>query len=93
MNEFRKNGGTVIIVSHNLQAIRNICKKVLWLNNGKIKENGEVHHICNLYEADIVVNSKSDYCAIGSQLNYDSTARILKIGFLDNNDQKRTILK
>lgn len=93
MSEFRQNGGTVVMVSHNLQAIRNMCKKVLWLNNGKIKEIGEVHHICNLYEADIVVNSKSDYDAIGSQLNYDPAARILKIEFLDNNDQIRNNFK
>ncbi|GAH76747.1 unnamed protein product, partial [marine sediment metagenome] len=34
MSEFRLNGGTVVIVSHNMQAIRNMCKKVLWINNG-----------------------------------------------------------
>lgn len=45
------------------------------------------------HEADIIVNSKSDYDSIGSQLNYDPTARILKIEFLDNNDQIRNNFK
>ena len=87
MSEFRQSGGTVVMVSHNIQAIRNMCKKALWLNRGKIKEIGEVHHVCDLYEADVVMNRKSGYDTIGSQLHYDPAVRILKVEFLDNNDQ------
>ena len=87
MSEFRQNGGTVVLVSHSIQAIRNVCGKALWLNGGKIKEIGEVHHVCDLYETDIVMNEKSGYDTIGSQLNYDPATRILKAEFLNNNDQ------
>jgi len=87
ISEFRqKSRGTVIIVSHNMQAIRNVCKKVLWLNGGKIKEMGEVHHICDLYEMNIVMNKKTGYDAMGSQLHYDPAVKIIKAEFLDNDD-------
>ena len=87
MNEFRQSGRTVVIVSHNIQAIRNICKQVLWLNGGKIKEMGEVHHICDLYETSIIMNEKSGYDTVGSQLHYDPAVKISKVEFLDKNDQ------
>jgi len=54
MSEFRQNGGTVVLVSHNMQIIRNICKRVAWLYKGQIREFGEVHKTCDLYEKDIL---------------------------------------
>jgi len=93
MSEFRQNGGTVAIVSHNLQAIRNMCKKVLWLNKGKIKEIGEVHNICNLYEENIIKNGKSDKFIKGKRYHYDSEANISGVEFLNNHEQKCTNFK
>ncbi len=93
MSEFRLSGGTVVIVSHNLQAIRNICKRVLWLNNSKIEEIGEVHQVCDSYETDIVMNEKNSFDKIGSQLHYDPRIEISKVEFLDKNNQICTNFK
>lgn len=93
MSEFRQDGGTVIIVSHSIQAIRNMCKKSIWLNRGKIKEIGEVHHVCDLYETNIVMNEKSDYSTMGRKINYDPEVIISKVEFLDNNDRICTNFK
>ena len=93
MSEFRQNGGTVVMVSHNIQAIRNMCKNVLWLNNGRIKEIGEVHSICNLYEENIIKNGKSSNFIKGKKYRYDSEVNISKIEFLNNQGQKCTNFK
>jgi len=93
MSEFRQSGGTVVMVTHNMQAIRNICKKVLWLDGGKIKEIGEVHHVCDLYEMDIIMNKKSGYGTMGTRFHYDSTVEISEVKFLDNNGQTCTNFK
>ena len=93
ISEFKQSGKAIIIVSHSMQAIRNVCKKVLWLNGGKIKEIGEVHRVCDLYEMDIVMNEKSGYDAIGSQLHYDPAVKIIKAEFLDNDDRICTNFK
>jgi len=93
MNKFRLNGGTVVIVSHNLQAIRNICEKALWLDNAKTKEIGEVHRVCSLYEDNIIMNEKSSYDIIRNQLHYDSKVEISKVEFLDKNNQICTNFK
>jgi len=86
MSEFRLNGGTVVIVSHNMQAIRNMCKWALWLNNGRIKEINEVHHVCDVYETYSITNKRSNWHNIGNRFHYDSAVEILKVEFLYEKD-------
>ncbi len=93
MSEFRSSGGTVVMVSHNLQAVRNICRKALWLDNSKIKEFGEVHHVCDLYEENIIMSQESGYETLGSQLSYDSSVKISKVEFLNKNNRICTNFK
>jgi len=87
MGEFRLNGGSVVMVTHNMQAIRNMCKQVLWLNNGRIKEIGEVHHVCDLYETYAITNGTNNQANVGIRLHYDETVNISKVEFLCENRQ------
>ena len=40
---------TVIIVSHSSDTIKNLCTRVIWLNDGKIVANGETNEILEQY--------------------------------------------
>lgn len=40
MDDVAKEGRTVLFVSHNMVAVQSLCKRVLWLDAGKIAENG-----------------------------------------------------
>lgn len=35
--KFRDKGVTILFVSHNMEEVKNLCQKVLWLDHGKIK--------------------------------------------------------
>lgn len=48
--EFRKTGTTIIIVSHNMEDIRSLCSRVLWLDHGSQKMIGGAHTIIASYE-------------------------------------------
>jgi lipopolysaccharide transport system ATP-binding protein len=37
----RQEGRTVLFVSHNMVAIRQLCRQSIWLNSGNIKEQGD----------------------------------------------------
>ena len=52
LSEYRQKGGTFILVSHNMQMIRNTCERVIWLDKGEIRTEGTVNEICDLYEAE-----------------------------------------
>ena len=73
MSEFRQNGGTVFLVSHNMQAIRNVCKKAVWLSSGKICEAGDVHSVCESYEANAVMDIASAPDSKDNRLRYDES--------------------
>lgn len=45
----RSEGRTILFVSHSMQAVNNLCDKGLWLNNGKLKEYGEVSSVVSKY--------------------------------------------
>ena len=43
------SGTTVLLVSHSIQQIRNLCDKALWINEGKVIGYGEVNKVCDAY--------------------------------------------
>jgi lipopolysaccharide transport system ATP-binding protein len=44
-----QSGRTVIFVSHNLQAVNNLCSKALWLDKGSIRSRGNTKLVINDY--------------------------------------------
>lgn len=49
MLEMIKGGTTVLYVSHSLDSIKELCDKVIWLENGKIVDMGDTKTICDEY--------------------------------------------
>ncbi len=52
--EFRKSGTMIIFVSHNMEEIRSLCGKVVWLDHGVIKMTGEPERVIPRYEEHAV---------------------------------------
>ena len=46
---FKKNGGSLILVSHDMNAIKLLCDKVLLLNEGRCLESGDPESTVNSY--------------------------------------------
>ena len=44
------SGTTVILVSHDIAQIEEICTKVLWLEHGRVKGYGNTKEICDAYK-------------------------------------------
>ena len=49
IEEFLKAGRTLILVSHDLHAIRSLCTHALWLDQGQIKIEGESKYVVDQY--------------------------------------------
>jgi len=49
MDEFKKTGKTMILVSHDLSMVERFCTKVLWIENGKPVLIGEPSFVVNEY--------------------------------------------
>jgi ABC-type polysaccharide/polyol phosphate transport system ATPase subunit len=49
IKELARDGSGVILVSHELKMIEKHCKRVLWLEKGKVKMMGETEEVLRLY--------------------------------------------
>ncbi len=49
MLELMSGGTTVLFVSHNLEQIREMCNRVVWLDSGEIKMIGNTNTVCDSY--------------------------------------------
>lgn len=49
MEEIRRRGATVILVSHDLQSIKRFCDRALLFEGGHLVENGEPESVINSY--------------------------------------------
>ena len=43
------SGITVLLVSHSVSQIRDLCNKAIWIDEGKLKMYGEVNQVCDAY--------------------------------------------
>ena len=49
MLELMGGGTTVLFVSHSLEQIREMCSRVIWLENGRVKMQGKTKDVCDEY--------------------------------------------
>ncbi len=61
--ELKRNGTTIIIVSHNLNTIRTLCSHIIWLEYGLVKMSGRSEDVIDAYlesQQGWIVNRKAD---------------------------------
>lgn len=51
MMELMGGGTTVLFVSHSIEQIREMCRRVVWLEQGKVRMMGEAGEVCDVYAA------------------------------------------
>jgi lipopolysaccharide transport system ATP-binding protein len=82
INDVRKGQGkTVLFVSHNMTAIQNLCNRVLWINQGKIFEDGETEKVVLNYldRSSISLNTENSW----NEANYPGNEAVkLKSAYL-----------
>ncbi len=50
MKSFKKEGKTILFVSHDTYSIRNFCDEVIWMKNGEVHMRGDVNGVSRQYE-------------------------------------------
>ena len=51
MGEVAGAGRTVVLVSHQLNQIRRLCNRVVWIDGGYLRQNGPTHEVTCAYES------------------------------------------
>ena len=48
---FRSAGGTILFVSHNMDSVRRVADRCVWLKDGQIEIEGDPETVIEAYEA------------------------------------------
>jgi len=51
--EMRAEGRTVILVSHSMSTVRDMCDKVAWLDDGQLRSAGDAPQVIEAYTATV----------------------------------------
>ena len=52
IEQFRRDGRTIVVVSHSLGAVQQLCKEVIWLEKGKMKLRGPAADVIATYTGE-----------------------------------------
>ena len=85
--EYREAGGSIILVSHAMQLIRNTCNKVLWIDKGVVVDYGDVQKIADKYEKKMFDKLAKETSGKGTHINTDPLTLITKVELLNQNDE------
>src|SRR5690348_5276332 len=94
MGDVARAGRTVVLVSHQLNQIRRLCHRVVWIDDGQIRQNGPTHEVVSGYET---VMARGLPIGAGSQdgseqvRNACSKARFLSWEILDPSIDPHTL--
>ena len=50
LEQFHSRGGTIVLVSHELELLRRLCTRAVWLEAGRIRMDGDVDAVVSAYE-------------------------------------------
>jgi lipopolysaccharide transport system ATP-binding protein len=49
IRQFKEKGKTIIFISHNMDDIKGICERVIWLDKGRLVKDGKPEDVISLY--------------------------------------------
>lgn len=61
MGSFAQSGRTVLFVSHNMEAIRALCQRCVWMKDGRLHEDGEAEEVVDAYFKGTSVDQSFSY--------------------------------
>ena len=67
MGDVARAGRTVVLVSHQLNQIRRLCQRVIWVDGGSIRQNGDAGEVVGAYEMAMSSTEEAVERNVGAQ--------------------------
>jgi lipopolysaccharide transport system ATP-binding protein len=90
MGDVARTGRTVVLVSHQLNQIRRLCQRVVWIDEGQTRRTGPTHEVVSAYESEM---SRGESGAAQSARTTDTQARFLSWEIASAHAEDRHILR
>lgn len=85
--EMKRQGITIMIVSHNLDTMRKLCTHLIWLENGRIRSQGVAEEIAEQYHEFMTNREDRDFLSQNGTMTRRGSREIeiTCVRFLDEN--------
>jgi lipopolysaccharide transport system ATP-binding protein len=60
INHLKREGRTIVFVSHALDVVRRICTRVVWMDRGRVRADGDVDTIVDDYISSAVISQEQE---------------------------------
>ncbi|MDE7179346.1 MAG: ABC transporter ATP-binding protein [Lachnospiraceae bacterium] len=74
LNDIKREGVTIAIVSHSMEQLYNICDRLLWVENGVIREDGEPR-LVGMHYLDSMEDERVEHLANQSRESFKDERR------------------
>ncbi len=81
IKDFQENGGTILFVSHDLGSVSRLCSRCIWIDQGKIIEDGSPVEVSKSYQAWM-------YKEINTRIQMESSQQNLKENNLEESNEQ-----
>jgi lipopolysaccharide transport system ATP-binding protein len=75
MGDVARAGRTVVLVSHQLNQIRRLCHRVVWIDAGGVRRDGPTHEVVSAYESAM---SAGELVVTGGKQGLSQKARFVR---------------
>lgn len=88
MIDLTKQGRALLFVSHAMNAVQLLCDTAIWLDDGGVREIGDVEEVARKYEADFR-RQEDDVLRSGNQARRERLANVVRTDDLERRDLVR----
>ncbi len=88
MGDVARAGRTVVLVSHQMNQIRRLCQRVVWVDGGEIRRNGPAQDVVSAYEAAM---SGGELAPAGRERGAGVKARFVRWEIAPTRDEPHTV--
>ena len=88
MEDFSGTGRTVLFVSHNMQTINRLCDRAIWIDGGRIIEDGQPSDVVTQYLRSSIFSTAAQMTWLDDEsAPGDDLARLLGVRVVDENGE------
>jgi len=99
INEFKQKNKTIILISHNLAALTELCNRCIWMETGEIVMDDSTHQVINAYVKHNFEKQENRYREESRRMNTNrlnqskkQSAQILNVKLLNSKgDETHTV--
>src|SRR5207245_2015471 len=75
MGDVARAGRTVVLVSHQMNQMRRLCHRVVWIDGGSVRQDGPTHEVVSAYESAMARGDSNGHANVRAS---SSKGRFLK---------------